>query len=125
MGFFIFGYFKYFLYHCGMNQKIEHTAIKYLDEFYGDLEEYTTDKRPDSVFFVKDKKVYMEHDLKNGYLFVDYDTIWQDLETIFSSEITENQRIITKWVEDTYNIEGVTPIPHVPWHKRGWKTLFN
>ena len=103
----------------------EKAVIKYLNKEYGDLEEYTTDKRPDNVFFVKDKKVYMEHDLKNGYLYVDYDTIWQDLDTIFSSEITENQRIITKWVDETYNIEGVTPIPHVPWHKRGWKTLFN
>ena len=105
--------------------KLDRVVIKYLNKEYGDLEEYTTDKRPDNVFFVKDKKVYMEHDLKNGYLFVDYDTIWPDLENIFSPEITEIQRIITKWVEETYNIEGVTPIPHVPWHKRGWKTLFN
>ena len=81
--------------------------IKYLNNEYGDLKEYRTDEYHDSLFFVKDKKVYMEHDLKNGYLFVDYDTIWPDLETIFSPEFTEIQRIIKKWVEDTYNLRGI------------------
>ena len=31
--------------------KLEKAVIKYLNKEYGDLEEYTTDKRPDNVFF--------------------------------------------------------------------------
>jgi hypothetical protein len=89
--------------------KMEQVIIKYLNKFYGDLEEYRTDKYPNMVFYVKDKIVYMEHNLKSGRLWVDYDTIWTDLETIFSLEELEIQDIITKWVEETYKLEGVTP----------------
>jgi len=77
---------------------------------YGDLEEYRTEKYPDSVFFFKNKEVYMEQNLKNGRLWVDYNTIWEDLENIFSLEYDDVQSIIKKWVEVTYNLRGVTPI---------------
>jgi len=92
-----------------MNNKIEHIAIKYLNKLYGDLEVYKTDKVPDSVFFVNGKKVYMEQDLENGTLYVDYDTIWKDLRDTFSLEYDEIQSIITKWVEETYKLRGVRP----------------
>lgn len=74
---------------------------------YGDLEEYRTDKRPDSVFFVKDDKVYMERE--KNVLWVDYFTIWTDLETIFSLKDSEIQHIITKWVKETYKLRGIRP----------------
>ena len=103
----------------------EKLIIKYLNNEYGDLKEYRTDEHPNTIFYVKDNKVYMEQDLENGNLWIDYYTIWTELETIFGLEDDKIRRIITKWVEETYNIEGVTPIPHVPWHKRRWNTLFN
>ena len=89
--------------------KLEEVIIKYLNKFYGDLEEYKSTKFPDTILFIKDKKVYMKQNLKNGRLWVDYDTIWTDLETIFILEELEIQDIITKWVEETYKLEGVTP----------------
>jgi len=88
---------------------MEQVVIKYLNKMYGDLEEYRTDKRPNSIFFVKNKKVHMEQDLKNGMLWVGYDTIWSDLENTFSLEYDDVQSIIKKWVEVTYNLKGVTP----------------
>jgi len=91
-----------------MNNKLEQLVIKYLNKGYGDLKEYTTDKRPNMIFFIKDKKVYMEQDLESGRLYIDYYTIWTDLETIFSLEAPEIQHIIPKWVEETYKLEGVT-----------------
>ena len=89
--------------------KLEKVAIKYLNKFYGDLEKYRIDKYPNKVFYVKDKKVYMEQDLKNLDLWVDYDTIWNDLVTIFDLKLPEIQDIISKWVEETYKLEGFTP----------------
>ena len=89
--------------------KLEKVAIKYLNKLYGDLEEYRTDEHPDSVFFVKGKKVYMEQDLKNNYLYLDYDTIWSDLKNTFLFEYKDIQSIIKDWVEVTYNLRGVTP----------------
>jgi len=94
--------------------KLEQVAIKYLNKMYGDLEEYRTDKHPDRIFFIKGKKVYMEQGLKNGYLLVDYDTIWKDLENMFSLEYDEIQSFIRKWVEEDYELSGVIPqrFPH-------------
>ena len=92
-----------------MNNKLEHIVIKYLNKFYGDLEEHRTDRYLNIIFFVKNKKVFMEQDLENGRLWVDYDTIWSDLVDTFSLEYDEIQSIIIKWVEVTYNLRGVTP----------------
>ena len=103
--------------------KLEQVVIKYLNKMYGDLEEYRTDEHPDSVFFVKGKKVYMEQDLENDDLWVDYYTIWSDLENMFDLKYNEIQSIITKWVEVTYNLRGVTSGTHVCSHRTRWKLL--
>jgi hypothetical protein len=92
-----------------MNNKIEHIAIKYLNKLYGNLEEYKTNDIPDRVFYIKNKKVFMKQDLESRALYVDYYTIWSDLENTFLLEYDEIQSIITKWVEETYNLRGVTP----------------
>ena len=90
--------------------KLEQVVIKYLNKLYGDLEEYRTDKYPNSIFFFKGKKVYMGQELENGRLYVDYGTIWSDLRDTFSLEYNDIQSIIKKWVEETYNLRGVTPL---------------
>ena len=93
-----------------MNNKLENIVIKYLNKLYGDLEECRTDRYLNIIFFVKNKKVFMEQDLKNGMLWVGYDTIWSDLENTFSLEYDDVQSIIKKWVEVTYNLKGVKPV---------------
>jgi len=108
-----------------MNNKLEHIVIKYLNKLYDDLEEYRTDKHPDSVFFFKGKKVYMEQNFKKKYLWVDYNTIWSDLGDTFSLEFDDIQSIIKKWVEETYKLRGVTPYIHHCWKHIRWKRLIN
>jgi hypothetical protein len=105
--------------------KLENVAIKYLNKVYGDLEEYKTDEHPDSVFFVKDKKIYMEQDLENDDLWIDYYTIWKDLRNTFLLEDNEIKSIISKWVEETYKLRGVTPIDMSFEHHNRWKRLIN
>jgi hypothetical protein len=92
---------------------------------YGDLEEYRTDEYPDRVIYIKDKIVYMELNSENGDLWVDLDTIWTDLKTIFSLKAHEIQSIITKWVEETYNLKGVTPDDVELCEFVWWKRLIN
>ena len=87
----------------------EKLIIKYLNNEYGDLEEYKTDKEPVSLLFVKDKIVYMELRLRNQWLMVNYSTIWEDLKNIFGLEDDEIKRIIKQWVKETYNLEFVRP----------------
>ena len=89
--------------------KLERTILHFLNKGYGDLIEYRTDKYPDSIFYIRGKKVYMEQNLEYGMLWVDYDTIWADLENWFSLEYDGIQSVIAKWVEETYNIKGLTP----------------
>ena len=103
--------------------QIEKLIIKYLNKEYGDLEEYRTDEYPESVFYIKDKKVYMEPE--NDVLWVDYYTIWQDLDTIFSLKNSEIKHIITHWVKETYNLEGVTPIRMYTLLRFRWERLIN
>ena len=105
--------------------KLEQVVIKYLNKMYGDLEEYRTNEYPDKVFYIKGKKVYMEQDLKNEMLLVDYGTIWSDLENMFLLEYDEIKHIISKWLEEVYNIKDVThkllPVQPLSW----WKRLIN
>ena len=90
--------------------KLEKAILHFLNKGYGDLTEYRTDKYPNSIFYMKDNKVFMEWNKKNGMLWVDYDTIWADLENWFSLGYDGIQSVITKWVDRDYNIRGVTPM---------------
>ena len=106
-----------------MNNKLENIIIKYLNKLYGDLKVYRTDESPDSIYFVKNKKVFMEQELENGRLYVDYGTIWKDLVNTFSLDYNDIQSIIKKWVEETYNLRGVTPTLSIFAHELRWKRL--
>jgi len=86
--------------------RMEQVVIKYLNKMYGDLKEYRTDEYPNKVLYIKGKKVYMERELENGELYVDYNTIWRDLKNTFSLEYDEIKFILTKWMGRTYNLNG-------------------
>jgi hypothetical protein len=103
--------------------KLEQVIIKYLNKFYGNLEEYRTDLHPERLFFVRGKKVLMELNIENMRLEVDYDTIWEDLETVFSIDYDDVENIIKKWVEETYNLRGVRPERSVRSKPNRWKRL--
>jgi hypothetical protein len=105
--------------------KLENVVIKYLNKMYGDLEEYRTDKHPDSVFFIKGKKVFMEQDLEIDDLYVHSDTIWKDLVDTFSLENDEIRHIIKKWAEESYNIKDVTPKNYFLFAFHRWNRLIN
>lgn len=89
----------------------DEVIVNYLNREYGGLEKYTTDKYPDSIFFIRDEKVYMELDSENMDLLVDYETIWKSLEDLFKLEFFEIVRSIRKWVKETYGYEYFIPQP--------------
>ena len=105
--------------------QFEDGVINYLNEMYGDLKEYRTDLHPESLFFVKGKEVLMELNTENMRLEVDCDTIWEDLETVFSIDYDDVENIIKKWMEDTYNLRGVRPERSVRGKPNRWKRLIN
>ena len=87
--------------------KLEQVAVKYLNKFYGDLKEYKIDKYPNRVFYMRDNKMYMELDMNLDTIWVEYETICVELKTIFGLKTPEIKEIITKWVEDTYKLNGI------------------
>ena len=89
-----------------MSESEKDDVIKnYLDREYGDLKKYTTDKYPDNIFFIRDKKVYMELDSENMDLWVDYETIWKSLEDLFKLSRREIVPIVNKWMKKTYGYD--------------------
>ena len=106
-----------------MDNKLEYLIFKYLDREYGDLTQCGLYNHPGIVFFFKDKKVYMEHNILETRLIVDYYTLWTDLDNIFGFKSHEIKIIIAKWAKETYELRGVAPIIFSSTQKTRWKTL--
>ncbi len=49
-------------------------------------------------------------DSKNGVVYVNYDRIWGFFESIFGLNTLQTKEILTIWLEQTYNLRGVTPL---------------
>ncbi len=45
----------------------------------------------------------------DGYVFINYDRIWSFFEKVIGLERSEIQYIIKNWLEETYNLRGLTP----------------
>ena len=95
-----------------MNNKVEHIVIKYLDEFYGNLDKHILDDFSSSIFYAKNGIVYLEEDIDLNRLWVDFNSIWNDLMTIFGLSEFEIKPIVYKWVKKTYNISRKVPVSY-------------
>lgn len=95
-----------------MTTKLEHIILKYLNQFYGDLTETTHPEFPKSVFYVRNKVVYMENTPGYDELYITNDYIWSDLELMFSldKDSFTIREIIKKWVSQTYGITNTRPL---------------
>jgi hypothetical protein len=105
--------------------KLEKVIIKYLNKFYGDLEEYRTDEYPDSVFFIKGKKVYMELNLKNNRLYISSSAIWDEIQNFFGLKPYPVSLILKKWVKDTYGLGYIIPLHWEPYLEKKWSDVLN
>ena len=50
----------------------------------------------------------MVYDRKNEYVYIDYSDIWSFLEDGFGLKYSETQAFTTRWVDEAYNLRGVT-----------------
>ena len=50
----------------------------------------------------------MIYDRKNEYVYIDYSDIWLFLEDGFGLNYSEIQAFTTRWVDESYNLKGVT-----------------
>ena len=66
---------------------------------------------PNSIFYRKNGKVVMG--LNNEYkrFWFHYHDIWSFFKSFFGMKYQEIQEILRYWLEETFKLEGYTPIP--------------
>jgi len=88
--------------------KLEKTAINWLNNNYGDLEPFETEKYPNQVFYRKGKEIIFSYNKKNGLLLVNYQEVWSFFISFLGLE-NEQIRDLTKvWMEEHYNLRVTT-----------------
>jgi hypothetical protein len=87
--------------------------LNWLNKEFGNLTEVVRDDR---TFYVdKDRKplFFYFQDSKIGIVYVNYERIWIFFESIFGLKDPQTKVILTIWLEETYNLRGVTPDPGI------------
>ena len=101
-------------------------VLLYLKMNLGDLTPKTTEKYPKSVFYVNSSnEVMMEYDKENEDVYIHYDHIWSKIESLFHLNYRDIQSIMTVWVEEAYELEGVTPTSSQFKLSLRWKRITN
>jgi len=90
--------------------QLERVVIKWLNKYYGDLTPKTTEKYPELVSYVNpSNEVMMEYDKETERVYINYDEIWLKIESLFHLNYDDTKSVIRVWMEEYYNLEGVTP----------------
>ena len=116
-----------------LNQKIKSTIEKYgidhaiklfgddiirrayhdiLFDYLNQFNNLTPVKRDDKIFYVDKDRLplfYYYPDEKNGFVFINHHRIWMFFEEVIGLEYDEIKDIIKNWLEETYNLRGLTP----------------
>ena len=101
-------------------------VIKWLSNHFGDLTPKTTEEYPESVFYVNsDNQVMMEYYEKKDSVFIQHQYIWSKIKSIFPITYKETQSIMKVWLEDTYNLEEITPYNEDGGLYRKWNRITN
>ena len=88
--------------------RLERLGINWLNDNFGDLEPYETEKYPNQVFYRKGKEIIFTYNKKNGQFFVNYREVWSFFKSFLGLE-NEQIRDLTKvWVEERYNLRVTT-----------------
>jgi hypothetical protein len=99
--------------------KLDRVALTWLNNNFGDL---TPVVKVDKTYYVNEDRLplfYYVQDSKNDNVFINYHEIWSFLESMFGMEYQQIQGVIRDWLEETYNLKGITPKSIlIPIHQR-------
>ena len=99
-------------------------VLLYLNNNFGNLTPKTTEKYPNSVFYVNsDNEVMMEYGEK--VVVIHYKQIWSKIESLFHLEYKDIKSIMKVWSEETYKLEDVKPHYGQDVFENRWKRLTN
>ena len=80
-------------------------------EIMKDVVEKPSEKYIGNILYVdkNNNKIYMMHDQKSKYLWIDQDKLWSFFESEYHLEYEETQRFFKDMVSEHYNLWDVTP----------------
>jgi hypothetical protein len=84
-------------------------GMEFLKDNFDNLKKVIKDER---TFYVDSKRkplFYYYQDSENRAVYINYGRIWSILEKDFGLSYNEIQELITRWLEGTYNLRGLTP----------------
>ena len=105
--------------------KLDKVVITWLNNKFGNLKPIV---KGDKTFYINEDRIilfYYYQDEKNGYVYINYNEIWSFLESIFGLESLQIKSIITYWLEETYNLKGLTPYRWITKRKSRLEETYN
>ncbi len=105
--------------------KLNQIAVKWLNDEYGDLIPFETEKYPNHIFYRKGKEIIFDYNKKNGNVYVDYNEIWSFLQSMFGMEYQQIQDLTKEWVEEHYKLRVTTTDGLWDNYKIGWRNITN
>jgi hypothetical protein len=84
-------------------------------------EERTLEGYPNSIFWIKGGEVIVEIK-KTGYFWLRY-TTWNRISEMFGLDYDETQSVIKVWLEQHYNLGGLTPLRRVAPYLLRWNNI--
>jgi len=81
-------------------------------EFLNQFNNLTPVEKGNRIYYVdKDRLPLIMYypDRKNGVVYIDFYRIWSFFERVIGLKYEEIQGIMREWLEDTYNLRGLTP----------------
>ena len=88
--------------------KMEEFLLSFIGEENYEITKY--DSYPNYDLYKKNGNIFMEHDKKNGVLWVSYKQIWSVFYNSFGLNYNEAQEFIKGMMEKTLEMGSVTPV---------------
>jgi hypothetical protein len=95
-----------------IENKLDKVALTWLNNNFGNLIPVVKDNK---TYYVNEDRLplfYYYQDSKNEYVYINYREIWSFLESMFGMEYQQIQGVMRDWLEETYNLKGLTPIQY-------------
>ena len=120
------GIFKSLNIIVGGKHTIKQIYINNPSEFLNQFNDLTPVENDDKIFYV-DKNglsLFMYHsNKKNGYLYINNDRIWFFFSDVIGIETPNIQNIIKNWLNETYKLNGLTPVGGLCSVPFNWKNI--
>ena len=85
--------------------RLNKICVKWLNENFNPMVPFIMKEYPDYIFHMKDGKCILQHNKKNGYVYVSFKEIWKFFESYFSIDNQQIKDITKIWVEEHYKME--------------------